>query len=809
MIKRCFWICLILFSFIPGTRSYSQGCNLLCNTDFENPNFGGWGTTHNSMFPCWYTTASDSVIEIWGGGFGGVNAYSGSQFIELNAYMVATMYQNFVVSPGTKLAIGFAHRGRNGIDSMSVSIGPAGGPYITLGTYGDNNIAWGYRTLNYTIPTGSRKSYSLRFNSVYATGQDQSIGNFLDDVSVSALTGQVSILSAPSACTGQTIHFSGSSPDTTAMSWDFGNGSTGTGTSSTSVYSSAGTYTVILIGKGTCGNDTVKQTITISSAPTVTAVASGPVCKGAKASLAASGATNYSWSPSTGLSSTSGSTVVFSGLSSSTYTVTGSNAPGCSNTALVNVTVRPAPFIKTSGMDTICQGTSTTLTASGATNYTWSPAGTLSSSSGASVVATPASGTQYTVMASDSFGCSSALNIFVDVLQKPLLTITGDTTVCKGNGVTLQASATTAGIYSWSGGVTGSTSGVTVVPVSGTNYTVSFAAGNCTATPQVIHVNVYQIPVPVMPPDTSLCKGQTVSLSVGGGPYAAYTWSGTASSTSSILTVTPDSTAYYIIRVQQHGCFSSPDTIHVFVRPAAHITVSGDSLICKGEKAHLIAAGGNNYIWSDSLHSTGPSIWVSPAAATDYSVFAAGRCNADSVHHLVLVDSVPGHAAFTWVNDPCNLDVQFLNKSTGGFQFAWDFGDHSFSSAIAPAHIYLHPGLYTVTLVINGGHSCADSLQEVLDYSASVASEIYIPNSFTPNGDGLNEKLELYGDGACFYKELEIYNRWGELVFQTNAPFSVFWDGSFKNQQAQVDLYCYKLIDAHNRFKTGIVTLLR
>jgi len=177
---------LLLFTFIAMVSKAQVNCNLVCNPDFDSiqyPNNNYF--VDSTQMPCWHTTAADGQFEVWGSGFNGVPSYSGDQFLELNAYFASTIYQNITAIPGTNLSIHFAHRGRAGVDTLSLSIGPVGGPYTTLGYFGDGTSAWGYYTVNYTIPNMGN-NYSIRFNSVYAALGNPAIGNFLDDVSVCA-----------------------------------------------------------------------------------------------------------------------------------------------------------------------------------------------------------------------------------------------------------------------------------------------------------------------------------------------------------------------------------------------------------------------------------------------------------------------------------------------------------------------------------------------------------------------------------------------------------------------------------------------
>jgi hypothetical protein len=174
---------LFVLLIINSRISFSQNCDFICNGSFEAPIvLSNPGLYPASAINCWQTTAPDGIIEIWSNGFLGVNAYHGNQLLELNANFVSTVYQDFSVAPGSNLEIKFAHRGRAGIDTMSVSFGPVGGPYTLLGIYADS-LAWGYYTINTIVPN-SGTYYSLRFNSISAALNLPTVGNLLDAVSV-------------------------------------------------------------------------------------------------------------------------------------------------------------------------------------------------------------------------------------------------------------------------------------------------------------------------------------------------------------------------------------------------------------------------------------------------------------------------------------------------------------------------------------------------------------------------------------------------------------------------------------------------
>lgn len=169
---------------ILSVRVFSQNSNLICNGNFETPViFSSPGMSPVSSLSCWQTTAPDQIIELWQSGFNLVPSFSGNQFLELNANYVSTIYQDFYASPGSNLKISFAHRGRAGIDTLSLEFGNVGGPYTSLGYFADDNTNWGYYTVYATVPNPGNL-YRIRFVSVYATLQLPSVGNFLDSVTV-------------------------------------------------------------------------------------------------------------------------------------------------------------------------------------------------------------------------------------------------------------------------------------------------------------------------------------------------------------------------------------------------------------------------------------------------------------------------------------------------------------------------------------------------------------------------------------------------------------------------------------------------
>jgi hypothetical protein len=160
-----------------------------CTNGFQNSSFEqgpapvDYIITDQTNLPYWGTTSADKQIEVWYTGFNGVPAYDGNYFMELNANTTGALYQDVYTTPGTTLLWHFAHRGRGGIDSCNLKIGPPGST-IQKAVVGDGVAAWGVYQGSYIVPANQYIT-RFEFNALYCASGDLSVGNFLDDVYVS------------------------------------------------------------------------------------------------------------------------------------------------------------------------------------------------------------------------------------------------------------------------------------------------------------------------------------------------------------------------------------------------------------------------------------------------------------------------------------------------------------------------------------------------------------------------------------------------------------------------------------------------
>ncbi|MFN0033248.1 MAG: gliding motility-associated C-terminal domain-containing protein [Flavobacteriales bacterium] len=181
--------------------------------------------------------------------------------------------------------------------------------------------------------------------------------------------------------------------------------------------SGTGTFDVTYTVQGICeALDT--EVITVNALPNVQAGSDDSMCEDDDAALNASGASQYTWSPTSGLSAGNVANPVASPSATTTYTVTGTDANGCVNSDAVTITVLPNPVVTAtvSGENPICQGESTTLLATGLTQYNWTPPTTLDGENTATPTATPANDITYTVTGTDANGCSGSATVSIDVI---------------------------------------------------------------------------------------------------------------------------------------------------------------------------------------------------------------------------------------------------------------------------------------------------------------------------------------------------------------------------------------------------------
>jgi hypothetical protein len=289
----------------------------------------------------------------------------------------------------------------------------------------------------------------------------------------------------------------------------------------------------------------------------------------------------YAWTPSGGTAPTA------SGLTAGSYTCTVADANGCVATQTFTITEPPILIVTASASpSTICSGSSTTLTATGASTYNWMP-GNLS---GASVSDSPTATTTYTVTGTSAVGCVGTETVTVTV--NPLPTVTANATanaVCAGSSVTLTGGGATS--YTWTGGVN---DGVSFVPASTLSYTVTGTDVNGCSNTANVTVIVNPLPTVNLGSDITQCGGTVILDAQNAG--STYLWND--NSTSQTLTAS-SSGIYWVDVTDAFGCTSRDSlTATVNTPPTVTFTLSLDTVCLNGGNFALTGESPVGGVWS-------------------------------------------------------------------------------------------------------------------------------------------------------------------------------------------------------------------
>lgn len=354
-------------------------------------------------------------------------------------------------------------------------------------------------------------------------------------------------------------------------------------------------YTVSLFDNFNTVTDTVN--VTVYSLPAASAGLDAAICSGSSTTLTATGGTNYSWSNGAVIA-----TQTVTPVSTTIFTVTVTNANGCTASDAVIVTVNTLPVANAGNDQAVCAGTSVTLTASGGSSYQWS------NSVSQGIPFTPAATNTYTVTVTDANNCSATDNVTVTVNAMPAPVINGSNSVCQGSTITYFTTNITDHTYAWTitGGTptSGTSSSVDITwsnPGTGTiNLTETITATSCSAVATALTVTVNATPVADAGQNVSICNGASTTLTATGG--GNYSWSNGAVSASQ--TVSPVITTSYTVTVNSNGCTDS-DTVTVTVNPNPVADAGINQNIPNGTSTSLSgtatgSSGPFSYTWSPS-----------------------------------------------------------------------------------------------------------------------------------------------------------------------------------------------------------------
>jgi gliding motility-associated-like protein len=579
---------------------------------------------------------------------------------------------------------------------------------------------------------------------------------------------------------------------------------TGLSCSNCSGPSASPAATTVYTVTGTDGNgcsNTAQVTVNVNPLPTIGGGGNQSICLGSSVQLQGTGAVSYTWSPATGLSCTNCANPVANPTVNTTYTVTGTDGNGCVNTATVTVTVNAIPNVTaTTNKTVLCDGTSAQLQANGAANYSWSPAVGLSCINCANPQATPPNAITYIVTGTTN-GCSDTAQITINVLPKPNVNAGSDTFICIGGSTILNGSGTAP--LTWSPAATLSCSNCSspvATPLGTTIYTLTATdANNCSNKDDVI-ITVHPPPVINAGNDITICNGNTTQLLASGAN--SYTWSpatGLSCTNCSNPVASPTAQTIYKVKgVDGFGC-SDSDEVQITVIQKGPISAGPDAEICRGSSTQLNVSGGDSYLWipSSGLSNANiPNPVATPENTITYTVIIKqGICFADTSKVKVTVNEIPVVDAGPDENTISGNTIQLRALGSNVVKYEWTpAASLDCSDCQSPRATPFVTTTYEVIVFTSAGCSAKDNV--TINVSCD-NSQIFMANTFTPNGDGINDRFFPQGKGLSTIQRLRIFNRWGQIVFDVqNMPLndeSKGWDGTLRSEPLNPDVFVYIL----------------
>jgi gliding motility-associated-like protein len=361
-------------------------------------------------------------------------------------------------------------------------------------------------------------------------------------------------------------------------------------------------------------------------------------------------------------------------------------------------------------------------------------------------------------------------------------------------------------------------------------YSVTDDCGNSITVTQLITITAIY-PTITAGVDQTVCENQPVTLTGTFSP-ATTVISWTAPVVDGVGFVPPVGTNNYTLTANNYECITTDDvTIIVNPLPVVSFTpdvnmgcepvsvvftntsTSGVSLVdciwTMGDGTILNGCGNMNYTYND------PGYYTVGLTTTD----ANGCTNSVSYPNLIYVEGYPvadfTASEYTLNNLLIETEVEFTNQSTGAVTYLWEFGDGGMSIDADPSHFFVTElaGSYTVMLVAYSGLGCADTTYQTFTVTEELI--FFVPNTFTPDGDMVNNTFQpVFTSGFDpFNFTMLIYNRWGEVVFETHDA-SIGWDGTYNGEYAQDGTYTWKIdfksrINDKKYVKVGHVNMLR
>jgi gliding motility-associated-like protein len=497
-------------------------------------------------------------------------------------------------------------------------------------------------------------------------------------------------------------------------------------------------------------------------------------------------------------------------------------ADGCAGPVTDEITVfnltADLTGISASPGATICDGQTVTLTAEGAGNTFQWDGGVVAQS-----IDVASAGT-YAVSLTNGCGTvTEDIEIFVEDLPTVDMVSSMNQMVCDGDTINIVASGT-GGDITWSTGAMGNT-----IPISEEGWYYATVQNDCAVVTDSAQLTISALPSVTIDPvgPVELCEGATVELTAAA--VGNILW--LTSQNTAVIEVSEPGIYEVSASNSCGVDFDQVEVIQGGSAPQAEITSSDDLVICPGESVQLVGSGDGAYTWNGqsspasfdageaglytlivtndcgtdsesvevvwddlplvelesnayaicngssaliSVDGNGPFYWSDGGVADenifdspgDYFVYSVANCGVDTAFFEVQEQGIQAEIDAFPLSGEAPLSVEFINETIGGQTVDWTFGDGELSSLDEVTHTFSEEGDYQVSMTVTSPLGCT-SQTAVLISVGQCPFTLYLPTSFTPDGDGLNDQIRAVGECIELF-EWHIYDRWGNEIFTSN-----------------------------------------
>ncbi len=657
----------------------------------------------------------------------------------------------------------------------------------------------------------------------YASGLACADSVYKDVIVTDTLLTQMRVSDSVSSCIPFTVTFTNTVANAAAVTWDFGDGSMATGNTVTHTYTRVGTFQAVMVAtlSGGC-NYRAEQTIRVSGPTGTLTYDAGIACynQPVRFEVISGGAQQYIYVFGDGDSLVTTNTVV-----NHTYRTTGSFVPYVvlSNGACRLIS-QPGDTVKIDRVRTgftyqLTQSCGTTTvnfmdtsrSAFGIAARRWDFGnGDVQNTTNASKTVTQSGTYRIVLLVTGASGCIDSVvqNLFIPVQSIPGINIKGNPILCEGSSNNLEADIVSTDsiasiLWDFGNGQQAQGARVTANYVNAGSFTIRLTVRTVFGCTSTITRNVTVNPTPVVGAsnDLRICRGQSTILFAAGAER--YIWSpsnGLSCIDCASPVATPTTTTMYAVSgFNAFGC-SSTDSVLVTVSQPIDVTATPSDSLCVGQGIQLQANGAATYQWSPAAGLSASNIanpFARPNQSTTYRVvgYDGVNCFTDTVFVRLGVGPIPtlelGQGGLVVAGTRVTLNP----VTTGGpiRDYAWTPANLlSCTDCRNPVATIDNDINYRLTVTNNYGCTATDTIGYRIFCQAD---QVFIPNAFSPDGDGINDILYVMGKGVAKVKSFRIFTRFGALVYE-KANFDINdpnngWDGKINGVPASPDVYVY------------------